>query len=241
MPRCLSSTRRTPQPLSPTYSEGAPGRAPHAQSSSLLGARSCLHGSARLSRLRAVCRERVPGHPRRRRPAAAVRWRQFARGSRVAAHDVSHCSKRRHHALRPARVEAGDSVRIQRRHDPTGPATTRRARLHRTCAHRRRTSLDALARSGRQARPGRRRTTRTGRGARACKRCRETTAQAASLATAELASTFLPCCHQNLRRTRRRRRNPQRRLAAVPAVSSSTSAAVEPADGAVTSRARSGP
>ena len=94
---------------------------------------------------RGVSCERVPGQPRRRRPASAVRWRQYARCSRVATHDVSHCSKRRHHALRPARVEAGDSVRIQRGHDPTGPAPPHRARLHRTRAHRWRPSLDTVA------------------------------------------------------------------------------------------------
>lgn len=64
-------------------------------------------------------------------------------------------------------------MRIQRGHDPTGPPLSRRARLHRTCAHRRRTSLDTVADRGRQACPGRRQTARTGRGARACKRSRE--------------------------------------------------------------------
>ena len=103
----------------------------------------------------AVCRERVPGQPRRRRPAPPVRWRQYACRSRVASHDVSHCPKRRHHALRPARVEAGTLCEYSVATIQRARALPHRARLHRTRAHRWRASLDSLADSGRQARPGR--------------------------------------------------------------------------------------
>ena len=82
---------------------------------------------------------------------------------------------------------------------------------------------------------------RTVPAARACKRSRETTASTASLATAELLSAVLACCHDDLCRTRRRRRHLQRRNAPVSAVSATPrpSLAHRPLCGPVTGRQKS--
>ena len=122
--------------IGPRNSEGAPGRAPHAQA--LLS--SLEHDHARMDR---------PGcHAQTRRVAVSVYLASLADAAPLprcpgvstpchalsAADDVQDCPKRRNHALRPAGEQARSAVRIQLGHDPSGRALPHRARLHRASA-----------------------------------------------------------------------------------------------------------
>jgi hypothetical protein len=172
-----------------------------------------------MSRSDSACRERLPGLASRRRTTSRVPRRQHPCASLCSANDVPHRPKRRLHALWPAGEQARPAMRIQRGHYPPGRALPHRARLHRASAQGRRAPLDPLADCGRQARPARRQAARNAPAARARKRSRKTTASAASLATAELLSADLDCCHDDLSRTRRRRRHASQRSTPVSAVS----------------------